>query len=195
MTSRSSDYRSRRDFSQTPEPRGGRRKPGDRPVFVIHEHDASQHHFDFRLEVDGALRSWAVPKGPSTDPRERRLAIETEDHPLDYADFEGVIPEGQYGTGAVLVWDRGTYENLTERNGQAVDPARALARGHFLFRLNGEKLVGGYALQRMEGDDWLLVKMDDDDADARRNPVSTETESVLSGRDLSEIEKTEKGES
>lgn len=114
------------------------------PRFVIHKHDASSLHYDFRLEVDGVLKSWAVPKGPSTDPRERRLAVEVDDHRLDYGDFEGVINSG-YGKGTVLIWDRGTYRNL--------DPDRsvsdALKTGHVRIWLDGEKLCGGYTLQRM----------------------------------------------
>ncbi len=186
------DYRKRRDFRRTSEPGGedGRRPSfasGDAPVFVIQKHDASTLHYDLRLEVDGALKSWAVPKGPSTDPREKRLAIETEDHPVAYGDFEGVIPEGEYGAGTVLVWDAGSYENLTGDGD--TPPAEALRKGHFLFRLKGEKLRGGYALQRIDDDagHWLLVKMDDEDADARRNPVSTEPDSVLSGRGLKQV--------
>lgn len=185
MTSKG--YESKRDFRSTPEPKGGKRKPGKEPIFVIQKHDASQLHYDFRLEVDGTLKSWAVPKGPSTDPSEKRLAVVTEDHPLDYADFEGVIPEDEYGAGTVLIWDRGPYENITEKDGETVPAADALKNGHLLFRLKGEKLKGGYALQHMDGDNWLLVKMDDDAADARRNPTSTEPQSAVSGRDLDEI--------
>jgi DNA ligase D-like protein (predicted 3'-phosphoesterase) len=187
------DYDSKRDFSKTPEPRGGKRRrrdDGDAPIFVIQKHDASTLHYDFRLEIDGVLKSWAVPKGPSTDPREKRLAIPTEDHPMDYADFEGVIPEGQYGAGTVLIWDRGTFRNITEKDGRIRSAKRALADGHLLVELHGEKLRGGYALQRTGAGDeanWLLVKMKDEDADARRNPVSTEPASVASGRRLKEI--------
>jgi DNA ligase D-like protein (predicted 3'-phosphoesterase) len=184
-------YSEKRDFSKTPEPRGGAKKRrGKAPVFVIQKHDASSLHYDFRIEVDGVLKSWAVPKGPSTDPREKRLAIPTEDHPLDYADFEGVIPEGQYGGGTVLVWDRGTYDNITEKDGGIRPMPEALKRGHALIHLHGEKLSGGYALQRTgEGADaqWLLIKIKDGDADARRNPVSTQQKSVLSGRTLRQI--------
>ena len=188
-----SQYRSRRDFSRTPEPEGGNRSSGDRPIFVIQKHESSNLHYDIRLEVDGVLKSWAVPKGPSTDPSVKRLAIPTEDHPLEYADFEGVIPEGEYGAGPVLIWDRGTYRNITETDDDD-DPQpalEALADGHFLVWLEGAKLKGGYAFQRTgEGKDarWLLVKMDDEAADARRNPISTEPKSVASGRTLSEIE-------
>jgi DNA ligase D-like protein (predicted 3'-phosphoesterase) len=200
-------YRDRRDFRKTPEP-SGQRPDGqhpdapeddarnDGPIFVIQQHDASSLHWDFRIEVGGALRSWAVPKGPSTDPREKRLAIATEDHPLDYARFEGVIPEGEYGAGTVLVWDAGCYRNLTEDDdGQEVVLAEALERGHAEVWLEGRKLRGGHALihARVGGDDdaWLLVKLDDEGADARRNPTRTEPESVLSGRTLEEVARDE----
>jgi DNA ligase D-like protein (predicted 3'-phosphoesterase) len=185
-------YRKKRDFSRTPEPRGGQRKPGRKPLFVIQKHDASSLHYDFRIEVDGVLKSWAVPKGPSADPRERRLAIPTEDHPLDYADFEGVIPEGEYGAGTVLVWDTGPYENLTTSDGKEVPLRKALKDGHAVVRLRGKKLEGGYVLQRTSaGKDakWLLIKADDEGADARRNPVSTQPKSVLSGRTLAQVKK------
>jgi DNA ligase D-like protein (predicted 3'-phosphoesterase) len=161
------------------------------PLFVVQEHKATSHHFDFRIEVDGVLKSWAVPKGPSTDPRARRLAMPTEDHPLDYAGFEGVIPEGSYGAGAVIVWDRGRYDNITEEGGKVQPMADALAAGHALIRLHGRKLRGGYALQRVaEGDEerWLLIKMKGEGADARRRPVSTEPASVLTGRTIDALE-------
>jgi len=185
-----SAYETKRDFSRTPEPRGGRKRAGKAPRFVIQKHDASTLHYDFRLEVGSVLKSWAVPRGPSTDPADKRLAVPTEDHPLDYADFEGVIPEGQYGGGTVLVWDCGPYENITEKHGRIVPLAKALADGHALVRLKGEKLTGGYALQRTgkkENGRWLLVKLDDAAADRRRNPVSTQPDSVLSGRSLQDI--------
>ncbi|MXN66680.1 DNA ligase [Stappia sp. GBMRC 2046] len=184
-----SDYRRKRDLAKSGEPRGSSGSSGKNPIFVIQKHDASTLHYDFRLEVNGVLKSWAVPKGPSTDPSEKRLAIETEDHPLEYAEFEGTIPKEEYGGGTVLIWDRGTYENITRKDGDRRPMDEALASGHALFRLKGEKLAGGYALQRIDDDKghWLLVKMDDDEADARRNPVSTEPESVVSGRTLEEI--------
>src|SRR5207249_106524 len=180
-------YRRKRDFRRTPEPRGGRRR-ASAPRFVIQKHAATSLHYDFRLEVDGALRSWAVPKGPSTDPREKRLAMPTEDHPIEYADFEGVIPEGEYGAGAVIVWDRGTYAAIPGEEDD--DPAAALERGHLKVRLDGEKLHGGYALTRLGGggrERWLLVKLADAEADRRRNPVSSEPESVLSGRTVEQV--------
>jgi DNA ligase D-like protein (predicted 3'-phosphoesterase) len=180
------DYESKRDFSQSPEPRGGGTGPRDRgrPRFVIQEHAASSLHYDFRLEVDGVLKSWAVPKGLSTDPREKRLAVQVEDHPLDYADFEGVIESG-YGAGRVIVWDNGTWESLT---GGPVE--EALQRGHLSVWLEGEKLRGGWTLQRTRDGakpQWLLIKRRDEGADARRNPVSTQPESVLSGRTVDDV--------
>ncbi len=194
------DYEARRG-DRSPEPRGGEAS-GDGPIFVIQKHDASSLHYDFRLEGDGVLKSWAVPKGPSTDPSEKRLALPTEDHPIDYADFEGVIPEDEYGAGTVLVWDRGPYEHLTEARDGGEPPSleEAVETGHVVVRLHGEKLTGGYALQRVEDAEdpedarWLLVKMSDDAADARRNPVSTEPLSVASGRDLQEVREDEGGE-
>src|SRR5918992_1481585 len=130
------------------------------PRFVIQQHAATSMHWDFRLEVDGTFKSWAVPKGPSTDPRDKRLAMEVDDHSLSWGDFEGVIPEGEYGAGPVIVWDRGTYENLTvDDEGREVPVAEAIAEGELKVRLHGEKLSGGYALVRMGGGDrerWLL---------------------------------------
>jgi DNA ligase D-like protein (predicted 3'-phosphoesterase) len=200
--SRLATYRSRRDFRRTPEPSGRRggprlRKSGN-PIFVIQQHDASSLHFDFRIEADGVLKSWAVPKGPSTDPRVKRLAVATEDHPLSYADFEGVIPAGEYGGGTVIVWDAGPYKNLTrDDDGRSIPVAKALRRGQVEVWLEGLKLRGGYALvhSRLRGDErnWLLVKMKDEGADARRNPARTETRSVLSGRTLAETAAEEGG--
>jgi DNA ligase D-like protein (predicted 3'-phosphoesterase) len=188
-------YREKRDFRRTPEPQGAEHGSVGEPIFVIQKHDASRLHYDFRLEVDGVLKSWAVPKGPATDPSEKRLAVPTEDHPLDYADFEGVIPEDEYGGGTVLVWDTGEYRNLmAEKEDAGWSMAQSIEAGHVEVWLEGQKLRGGYALVRFrEGDDeaWLLVKMKDEEADARRNPVSTEPASVLSGRRLEEIESAE----
>jgi len=184
------DYRGKRDFSGTPEPPGERVDARDRPIFVIQKHDATTLHYDFRLEADGVLKSWAVPKGPSTDPKEKRLAVPTEDHPLGYASFEGVIPEGSYGAGTVMVWDRGTYRNLTRKGGQEVAVTEALGRGHVSVWLEGEKVRGGYALTRFrtgKGEAWLLVKMDDVEAAPGRDLVATEPRSVVSGRTIEEI--------
>ena len=177
-------YRAKRDFRKTREPEGAKRGRKHEPIFVIQKHRASTLHYDFRLEVDGVLKSWAVPKGPSTDPREKRLAVEVEDHPLDYADFEGGIGEGNYGAGAVIVWDTGPYTSEEPME-------EALEHGHVNVDLHGHKLHGGYLLQRTRkvGDQqqWLLIKRRGEGADARRNPVSTEPASVLSGRTVEEV--------
>jgi DNA ligase D-like protein (predicted 3'-phosphoesterase) len=195
-------YKEKRDLRKTVEPGEGDVDfdwADERPIFVIQKHDASNLHYDFRIEVEGVLKSWAVPKGPSTDPSEKRLAIPTEDHPLAYADFEGVIPEGEYGGGTVLVWDRGSYRNLKEADEDEEQPksvSEQLDEGHATIWLNGEKLSGGYALIRTSrGDDpmWLLIKMNDEEADARRNPTSTEPKSVKTGRTLEEIREQEAG--
>jgi DNA ligase D-like protein (predicted 3'-phosphoesterase) len=185
-------YRERRKSGKSPEPEGRRRAVREPPTFVVQEHQASTHHFDFRIEVDGVLKSWAVPKGPSTDPRDKRLAVAVEDHPLDYAEFEGAIPEDEYGGGAVIVWDRGSYDNLTVKNGKLKPVADAIADGHLIIALHGQKLSGGYALQRIGGGEqtkWLLIKTRDDDADARRRPTSTQPRSVLSGRTVKQVAK------
>ena len=163
-------------------------------MFVIQKHQARSLHYDFRLEAGGTLKSWAVPKGPSTDPRDKRLAMPTEDHPLDYGSFEGTIPEGQYGAGTVIVWDTGSYRNLTKRDGKEVPIEQAIEDGHAVVWLEGRKLRGGWALRRISrgGDErerWLLVKKKDEFADARRNPVSTQSESVLSGKTIEELQR------
>ncbi len=150
--------------------------------FVIQKHRATSLHYDFRLEVDGTLRSWAVPKGPSTDPREKRLAVEVGDHALEHADFEGATGGG----GAVIVWDEGTYRNLDE----ARTMAEAIDAGHAKFWLDGEKLRGGWTLQRTHGGakpQWLLIKRKDEGADARRDPQRTQPRSVKSGRTLEQV--------
>lgn len=189
-------YRERRDFRRTVEPEraDALRSEDSRPIFVIQHHIARAEHFDFRLEVDGVLKSWAVPRGPSTDPRVKRLAIPTEDHPLEYAKFEGTIPAGEYGGGTVQVWDTGHYENITVKSGTSLSMDEGLEHGHVSVRLHGRKLSGGYALNRMRTDDgeaWLLVKERDKDADARRHPVVTESKSVETGRTLEEIAQSE----
>jgi DNA ligase D-like protein (predicted 3'-phosphoesterase) len=186
-------YHDKRDFRRTPEPRGrAGASESDRPRFVIQKHDASTLHYDFRLEADGVLKSWAVPKGPSTNPKDKHLAVRTEDHPVEYMDFEGVIPEDEYGGGSVIVWDAGSYGNLSERDGHEISVADAIDRGHVSVWLEGKKLSGGYALTRFRGENqWLLVKMNDDEADARRNPTRTQPESVLSGRTIEQVAEEE----
>jgi bifunctional non-homologous end joining protein LigD len=155
-------YRAKRDFGKTPEPAARPARPHRRPIFVVQEHHASRLHYDFRLEDEGVLKSWAVPKEPSLDPAQKRLAVHVEDHPLDYATFEGTIPEGQYGAGTVKVWDHGTYDNLLADK----SVAEGIAAGRLEFELHGDKLRGRFALIRMKGkqrgkDNWLLIKMKD----------------------------------
>lgn len=188
------EYRRRRDFSRTREPEGHGGEGGAAgPSFVVQIHDATSMHFDFRLEADGVLKSWAVPKGPSDDPHDKRLAMPTEDHPLDYRDFEGAIAEGEYGAGAVIVWDEGTYENATEdRRGNSVPLAEGVERGHVSFRLAGHKLHGGWSLTRIRGsagdrEAWLLVKRSDAQASRHPTPDPRRARSALSGRTLAQI--------
>jgi DNA ligase D-like protein (predicted 3'-phosphoesterase) len=159
------------------------------PEFVIQQHAATTLHYDLRLEVEGVLRSWAVPKGPSSDPAQRRLAVEVEDHSRSWGGFEGRIGGG-YGKGAVIVWDRGTFENVTERDGAAVPIAEALDDGHAVVRFAGEKLRGAYLLQRTGGGAkprWLFVKLRDAEADTERDLVAELPRSVVSGRTIDEL--------
>nr|WP_145489751.1 MULTISPECIES: DNA polymerase ligase N-terminal domain-containing protein [Streptomyces] len=203
-------YRAKRDFERTREPAdegreaaGGGREPsaaqdaggrgGGRPRFVVQIHDARRMHFDFRLQVGDVLKSWSVPRGPSADPGDKRLAVPTEDHPLAYEDFEGVIPKGQYGGGTVIVWDRGTYEPLShDRQGRPVDFAGSLARGHATFRLHGAKLRGEYALTRFRGRDgedaWLLVRKGAARRAGHGSPDPRRARSVRTGRTLAQVE-------
>lgn len=166
------------------------RRPQHAPIFVVQKHAARHLHYDLRLEIDGVLKSWAVPKGPSLNPRDKRLAVAVEDHPLDYADFEGEIEEGTYGAGAVIVWDIGPYRNLARSNaGREIPMREGLARGHLEVWLEGRRLRGGFALVRMSGNarNWLLIKMKDEFADARRRPVVTHPTSVLTGRTVEQL--------
>jgi bifunctional non-homologous end joining protein LigD len=178
MTPHLAPYRRKRRFEKTPEP-----FPMEPPLrathaFVVQKHRARQLHYDFRLEVDGVLKSWSVPKGPSLDPSVKRFAVAVEDHPVEYAKFEGVIPEGEYGAGTVMIWDRGRYE---AEDGE--DSGAALRGGHLKFRLEGEKLKGNWALVRMRGKSWLLIKQRDRFASTRdvatRSPASVVTRRLL----------------
>src|SRR4030081_519995 len=161
-------YRTKRAFTKTSEPVGREQRSSRKRVFVVQKHDASRLHYDFRLAVNGVLASWAVPKGPSMNPADKRLAVRTEDHPLEYAKFEGVIPPGQYGAGTVMVWDLGKYEALENQ-----PPEEQLARGKIHIVLLGEKLRGGFTLVQIERrsisssrrDYWLFIKSRDEDAD------------------------------
>jgi bifunctional non-homologous end joining protein LigD len=184
------EYRRKRDFKKTPEPAGhapeAPREKGR--SYLIQKHAASRLHYDFRLELEGVLKSWAVPKGPSLDPADKRLAMHVEDHPLEYGEFEGIIPKGQYGGGTVMLWDRGTWEPIG-------DPHKSYRAGSLKFTLKGEKLRGGWALvkiggRRKDGDDrsWLLIKERDQEARARTESiVATEPDSVATGRTIDQI--------
>ncbi len=183
-------YRGKRRFDKTPEPQGGQ---GGGPLrFVVQKHAASRLHYDFRLEMGGVLKSWAVPKGPSLNPADKHLAIMTEDHPYDYRTFEGTIPEGNYGAGTVMVWDEGTYEPLHATGNREADDKAArhgVHQGHLTFILHGQKLRGEFALIKMHGaeeDAWLLVKADKDDA-ASTDDVTRQDRSALSGRSMAQI--------
>lgn len=154
------EYEKKRDFTKTPEPKGGKSSEKN-PLYVIQRHDASRLHYDFRLEDEGVLKSWALPKGVSTNPSDKRLAVMVEDHPLDYATFEGVIPPGNYGAGTVSIWDTGRFVNITVKKGRVQPLQEAIQKGHFLIWVKGEKLQGGFAFTRIneEKNEWLLVKM------------------------------------
>ncbi|WP_406446327.1 3'-phosphoesterase [Streptomyces sp. NBC_00631] len=185
-------YRGKRDFERTREPSGQAQAAGDRLRFVVQIHDARRMHFDFRLQVDDVLKSWSIPKGPSTDPGDKRLAVPTEDHPLEYENFEGVIPKGEYGGGTVIVWDHGWYEPLShDRRGRPVGFGESLEGGHATFRLHGSKLHGEYALTRFRGGDgddaWLLVKKGAARSDGHGTPDPRRARSVRSGRTLAQV--------
>jgi len=186
-------YRKKRSFSKTPEPTGG--KAGkDLLRFVIQKHDATRLHYDFRLEMEGVLKSWAVPKGPSTDPTVKRLAMMVEDHPYDYRNFEGIIPKGQYGGGTVIVWDEGTYEPL-EANGSKKEQEKTLLKqlksGSLKIKMHGEKMKGEYALVKLknaENNSWLLIKHKDEYA--KTADITKKDKSVVSGKTIQQVEKT-----
>ncbi|BBO10493.1 MULTISPECIES: DNA ligase D [Bradyrhizobium] len=188
MLQKLSTYRQKRDFEKTPEPSGKTAvTPSKQRRFVIQKHDASRLHYDLRLEFDGVFKSWAVTKGPSLDPHDKRLAVEVEDHPLDYGDFEGTIPEGQYGGGTVMLWDRGTWESE--------DPERGFKKGDLKFTLHGDKLQGSWVLVRMRNDrtggkrtNWLLIKHRDEFVrEGAKNDILDEDKSVASGRAMEQI--------
>jgi bifunctional non-homologous end joining protein LigD len=175
------DYNRKRHFGVTPEPRGklGRAKRKSLE-FVVQKHRASRLHYDFRLEHEGVMLSWAVPKGPSTDPANKRFAMQTEDHPIDYNQFEGVIPEGEYGGGTVMIWDRGTWEPEVD------DVDKALTKGDLKFKLKGKKLRGSWVLVRMRPRQWLLIKHRDEAA-STTDITAVKSRSVVSRRNLAGI--------
>ncbi|MDX6613952.1 MAG: bifunctional non-ous end joining protein LigD [Blastocatellia bacterium] len=183
-----SDYKKKRKFNKTPEP-GPEKKTSDTGrLFVIQKHRASHLHYDFRLETDGVLKSWAVPKGPSMDPSVKRLAMAVEDHPVDYADFEGVIPEGEYGGGTVMVWDSGVY---APENAKSV--SAAIAKGELKFVMLGKKLKGSFALVRTRDRQWLLIKHRDEYAEDGEITESAPF-SIVTKRTLAEIAEDEGGD-
>jgi bifunctional non-homologous end joining protein LigD len=186
------EYRRKRDFTRTAEPRGGIARNAKKLAFVIQKHAASHLHYDLRLELDGVMKSWAVPKGPSLDPAVKRLAMEVEDHPIEYNKFEGTIPQGEYGGGTVMLWERGTYSY----GGTDPDPEEGLRRGYqkgdFKFVLNGKRLKGSWALVRMRRDrpgkpQWLLIKHRDEHAVPGSDVAADYQTSVATGRTMDEI--------
>ena len=186
-------YQAKRNFSKTLEPKGKQKKSSLDPIFVVQEHHASHLHWDFRLEIGGVLVSWAIPKGPSLDPHQKRLAVLTEDHPLEYANFEGIIPEGEYGAGTVMVWDYGTYRNLREKDGISME--QSFKDGRITIFLEGKKLNGGFSLVRFkEEKNWLFIKMNDEYANSKKNITETENKSALTGKTIEQIKKGNKNE-
>lgn len=181
-------YQKMRDFGATPEPSGKKTaKKANKPIFVVQKHAATRLHYDFRLEMEGVLKSWAVPKGPSYDPAIKRLAMMTEDHPYDYADFEGVIPEGNYGAGNVIVWDKGTWELV-----EPEDPIEGVNKGKLTVRLDGKKLQGEWALIRIrgrspKGNEWLLIKHKDKYANSMFDVTEKMPQSIVSNKTVEKI--------
>ena len=189
-----SEYNMKRDFKKTTEPKGKIRKSGKKLLFVIQKHEASQLHYDFRLEMDGVLISWAIPKGPSSDPSVKRLAVHVEDHPMDYIDFEGIIPKEQYGGGTVMVWDMGTFLVGGSNDYQESEKLlkKMYAQGNIKIEMKGKKIKGLYHLIHMRGKDqeWLLIKGEDKYA----NKKEFDQHSVLTGRTMDKIENDAKSE-
>jgi len=189
---RLAEYRRKRDFSRTAEPEGGPTRTAHFPAFVVQKHAARNLHYDLRLEHDGVMKSWAVPKGPSMDPSVKRLAMEVEDHPIEYNEFEGTIPQGEYGGGTVMVWDRGNYAY----GGSNPDPEQGIRqgikKGDFKFVRNGKRLKGSWALVRMRPDksgkpQWLLIKHQDEYAIPGSDVATEHQTSVATGRSMEEI--------
>ena len=183
------DYERKRRFAKTPEPGPEKKTTRTGRMFVVQKHRASHLHYDFRLEADGVLKSWAVPKGPTLDPTVKRLAMQVEDHPVDYAKFEGVIPEGEYGGGTVMVWDYGTYEPEGTD-----DVVASIRKGELKFSLKGKKLMGSWALVRTRNRQWLLIKHRDYYAADNLDVTELAAASILTRRTLAEIAEDEGGD-
>ena len=186
------EYRRKRNFSRTAEPKGGAGKPVRKLAFVIQKHAASHLHFDLRLELDGVMKSWAVPKGPSLDPSVKRLAMQVEDHPIEYNKFEGTIPQGEYGGGTVMIWDRGTYRYAGDDPDPVEGLRRGYAKGDFKFVLAGKRLRGSWVLVRTRRGDprrpqWLLIKHRDEHAEPGSDIVADQLTSIATGRTMEEI--------
>jgi len=182
-------YRQKRDFKKTAEPAGKAKGSKSKNLYLIQKHAASRLHYDFRIELNGTLKSWAVPKGPSLDPSVKRLAVHVEDHPVEYGSFEGVIPQGQYGGGTVMLWDTGSWE------GDDDNPTKAYAKGDLKFTVYGEKLKGQWKLIRIQKDpkNWLLIKVKDKYAKAEPYDITEKkSRSVISNKSLEQIPKTSK---
>jgi bifunctional non-homologous end joining protein LigD len=190
---RLAEYRRKRDFSRTAEPRGGRRKRAVKLAYVIQKHAASHLHFDLRLELDGVMKSWAVPKGPSLDPAVKRLAMQVEDHPIEYNAFEGTIPKGEYGGGTVMIWDCGSYEYGGDDGADDETGLReGYQRGDFKFVLHGKRLKGSWVLVRTRRGDprraqWLLIKHRDEFAEPGSEVVEEYQTSASTGRTMEQI--------
>lgn len=189
-------YKKKRSFTDTPEPEGGKSTLKDKLIFVVQKHDATRLHYDFRLEMEGVLKSWAVPKGPSLNPADKRLAMMVEDHPFDYKSFEGIIPEGNYGAGTVIVWDEGIYEPLENTSHNKKENEKNLLRqlhaGSLKFVMHGKKLKGEFALVKTNyrggENSWLLIKHNDEYATTE--DVTEKDKSVLSKKTIKQVEKT-----
>ncbi|MBX4190267.1 DNA ligase [Candidatus Parcubacteria bacterium] len=179
-------YQKKRKFKETPEPKGSKSKKHKRLLFVIHKHDATRLHYDFRLEMDGTLKSWAVPKGPSLNPQDKHLAIMVEDHPYEYRNFEGVIPEGNYGAGPVIIWDEGWYTARAETSNPEKELLKGLKEGHITIVMHGKKLKGEFALVRTSPQkNWLLIKKGDEYAS--EDDILKKDKSVRSNRKIEDL--------
>ncbi len=184
-------YKEKRDFKKTPEPAAGKKSRGRALSFVIQKHNATNLHYDFRLEVDGVLKSWAVPKGPSLNPSDKRLAMMVEDHPFDYKDFEGIIPKGEYGGGEVIIWDNGTYHALSTEDKKESEKIMhdGIQKGEIKFVLEGHKLKGEFVLVKMKGrgeNAWLLIKHRD--SHASKENILDQENSVVSGNSIEDLQ-------